>query len=164
MDFFEKYYAFSLRFLSYRPRSIKEVKESLEKKSTKGGSATGGKAEREVIEKVIALLIEQKFLNDEEFARAWIDSRLRSRPKALSILKQELSQKGIGREIIENVIPERKVTDTESIKPLIEKAKRKYAGLDPKERKQKMANYLARRGYSWDIIAPLIDDRQDEEV
>jgi regulatory protein len=154
MDFFEKYYSFSLRFLSYRPRSIKEVKESLEKK----------KAPPEVIERIISLLLEQKFLNDEEFARAWIDSRLRSRPKALSILKQELSQKGIGREIIEDVIPDRKVTDTESIKPLIEKAKRKYAGLDPKERKQKMANYLARRGYSWDIISPLIDDRQDEEV
>lgn len=154
MDFFEKYYAFSLRFLSYRPRSIKEVKESLEKK----------KAPPEVVERIISLLLEQKFLNDEEFARAWIDSRLRSRPKALSILKQELSQKGIGREIIENVIPERKVIDSESIKPLIEKAKRKYSGLEPKERKQKMANYLARRGYSWDTISPLIDDRQDEEV
>ena len=154
MDFFEKYYAFSLRFLSYRPRSIKEVRESLAKK----------KAPPEVIEKIIALLIQQKFLDDEEFARAWIDSRLRSRPKALSVLKQELSQKGITRDIIDNVIPDRKVTDSESIKPLIEKAQRKYAGLEPRERKQKIASYLGRRGYSWDTIAPAIDDYSSEEV
>jgi regulatory protein len=154
MDFFEKYYAFSLRFLSYRQRSIKEVRESLEKK----------KASPEVVEKIIALLMEQKFLNDTEFARSWIESRLRSRPKALSILKQELHQKGISREIIEEIIPERKVTDSESIKPLIEKAQRKYAKLDPKERKQKIAAYLGRRGYSWDTIAPAIDDYGEEEV
>lgn len=154
MDLYEKYYTFALRFLSYRPRSVKEVRDRLEKK----------KASPEVIEKVIRSLLSSKFLDDAQFARSWVESRLRSRPKALSILKQELIQKGIQREIIEDILPDRCVTDNESIKKLVEKAERKYRNLDPKEQKQKIAAYLGRRGYSWDTISPAIDDYSSEEV
>lgn len=154
MDLYEKYYTFALRFLSYRPRSVKEVKDRLIEK----------KASVEVVEKVVASLVEHKFLDDKQFAGSWIESRLRYRPKALSVIKQELVQKGIRREIIEEVLPDRREADGESIKKLVEKAERKYRNLDPKEQKQKIAAYLGRRGYSWDTISPAIDDYSSEEV
>ena len=143
MDHFEAYYAFSLRFLSYRARSIKEMRDRLIKK----------KASDEVIEKIITLLLEQNLLNDKDFAQSWMESRLRSRPKSMSVIKQELIQKGISRDILEEVLIDTKEVDRESIKKVIEKAKKKYSHLELREQKEKIAGYLGRRGYSWDVIS-----------
>ncbi len=143
MDHFEAYYAFSLRFLSYRARSVKEMRDRLIKK----------KAPDDVIEKLLTLLLEQNVLNDKDFAQSWIESRLRSRPKSMSVIKQELIQKGISREILEEVLVETKELDRESIKKVIEKAKKKYSNLDGREQKEKIAGYLGRRGYSWDVVS-----------
>lgn len=152
MDHFQAYYALSLRFLSYRARSIKEMRDRLVKK----------KAPDDVIEKLISLLIDQKLLNDQEFAQSWVESRLRARPKAMSVIKQELIQKGISREILEELLSDTKEFDRGSIKKVIEKAKKKYSNLEIREQKEKIAGYLGRRGYSWDVISKELGDISQE--
>ena len=66
-----------MRFLSYRPRSEKEVKEKLKIKYQKSNI----KDLTLIIDKVIQKLKEKKFINDNEFAKGWIENRLRFKPR-----------------------------------------------------------------------------------
>jgi regulatory protein len=155
MDEFEKYLNKALHFLSFRPRSEKEVRDSLIKK----------KAPQEIVERIINSLKEQKFINDEEFARWFIENRLRFRPKSLRIIKLELKQKGIEMDVIDSVILEIqnndvadvKVNDLDSAKRLVTKRIDKYKGQDKQIIYQKLGAYLARRGFNWDTIKKSID-------
>jgi len=84
----------ALRLLSYRPRSIREIKKRLTKTN----------ADTNTINRVINNLIEQNLLNDQEFARWWVDQRVKFRPRGNYALTQELAQKGLDREIIDSVL------------------------------------------------------------
>jgi len=85
------------RFLEVRSRSAVEVRRRLL-------SAGYGLA---VVEAALARLTEQGYLDDEQFARAWVESRDRARPRGERALRLELSQKGVLREIIDVVLAER---------------------------------------------------------
>ncbi len=161
MDEFEKYLNKSFHFLSFRPRSEKEVRDNLLKK----------KASTEVIERVITSLNEHKFLNDQEFARWFIEQRLRFNPKGIRIIKMELKQKGIDQEIIDEAITnlssddgELLNNDLESAKKLVEKKLPKYRGLEKQIIYQKLGAFLARRGFGWDTIKKSIDDGLKDKV
>ncbi len=148
---YKKYLESSLRFLAYRPRSEKEVRDNLTKK----------KAPSDVIKKIIIWLKEQKFLNDEEFVRWWIEQRSQFRQRGIRIIKLELKQKGIRQELIDIVVQgaEYKApSDLESAKKIVEKKIAKYRGLDRREIYQKLGAHLARRGFDWETIKKSIDD------
>ncbi len=102
---FGRYFNLSLRFLSYRPRSEQEVYRYLKEKA---------KRVPELDEKTIAIimqrLIELKFIDDLEFTKFWLEHR----KKAFKILKQELLQKGISREIIEEVSSTSRIQEKEN--------------------------------------------------
>lgn len=140
MQDFEKFYNNSLRFLSYRPRSEKEIRDYLAKK----------KASISLINSIVKKLKEQKFLDDLEFARWFIRSKSSTNPKAARIIKIELRRKGIAEEIIDGLLAF--IDDLTAAKELVSKKKGKYKTLDKKEMYQKLASFLARRGFSWDTI------------
>ncbi len=151
MDDFKKYLDKAYFFLKFRPRSEKELQDYLVKK----------KAPKEIIEKIITSLKEQKFLDDKEFAKWFMEQRLRFKPKAMRLIKYELKQKGINKEIVDelgimnNELGQ--VSDFESAEKLVERKIDKYKNLDKKEIYQKLGGYLARRGFNWDIIKKSID-------
>lgn len=156
MDDFEKYLNKSLRFLSFRPRSEKEIRDNLLRK----------KAPHEVIERIVSSLKEHKFLNDDDFAKWFIDQRLRFRPKGMRIIKMELKQKGISQEIIDDAISKLPTddegspinNDSESAKKLVEKRLPRYKDLEKREIYNKLGSFLARRGFDWDTIKKSIDE------
>ncbi len=150
MDAFEKYYNATLAYLSYRPRSIKEVRDYLHKKQA------GEKTAKQIITK----LLEHKFLNDEEFARMMVRQRTEFKPKGLRMLKQELAQKGVDVEIIEKVLAERKtnVSELGLAKTLLEKRKRQYQGLERNKLYQRAGGFLGRKGFDFSIITAAIDE------
>jgi len=162
MDEFEKYLNKSLRFLSFRPRSEKEVREKLLSK----------KAPQEIIERIVIQLKDQNFLNDEDFAKWFIEQRLRFNPKGLRIIKMELKQKGIDQELIGDAVNnlskdengESLNNDFESAKKLVEKKMPKYKGLEKQIIYQKLGAFLARRGFDWETIKKSIDDGLSNEV
>ncbi len=84
----------ALRLLSYRPRSIREIKQRLTKTN----------ADTNTINRVINNLIDQNLLNDQEFAQWWVDQRVKFRPRGNYALTQELAQKGLARDIIDSVL------------------------------------------------------------
>lgn len=146
---FQKVYDRTLKFLSFRPRSEKEVRDWLNKKKT------GEETKRIVIKK----LKETKLLDDREFASWWIEQRVTFRPIGKAGLKYELRKKGVEGEIVDEAL-EKKITDSFERKLALKVAKKKspaYQKLPPLEFRQKMGGFLARRGFSWEVIKEVID-------
>lgn len=158
MDKFNKLYNSALKFLSFRSRSEKEVREYLVKKVVDG-------EEVEEVEKIINLIIEKlkehKFLDDNEFAKQWIESRMRFKPRSKKLLLLELKQKGISEELIESQISNfqfQMPNDLETAQKLVEKKIAKYKELSRQEIYQKLGGFLARKGFDWDTTKQAIDD------
>ena len=106
---------YSLKYLSYRDHSIKEVYDYLLRKNFI----------EDTINSVLKRLIDLKFLNDEEFAKAWVESRQKHRGKSKFILKHELRMKGINSSMIDHTLKEAQ-DDLETARELFEKRKNKY--------------------------------------
>lgn len=137
----------SLKYLSFRVRSTKEIRDYLARKNFIEAT----------IDAVVEKLNELKFLNDEEFAKAWIESRQKNKGKSKFVLKNELRLKGLNNELIEQVLKEAQ-EDFETAGILFERKKDKMKGLSPEEFKKKMGSFLQRRGYSWNIIGRLLEN------
>jgi regulatory protein len=146
----EKFYNLILRFLSYRPRSEKEVRDKLKRKQV----------DSSIAEKIIAKLKEKKFINDEEFAKGWIENRLRFKPRSLRLIGFELKQKGIAQELTDKLIDNTKAIsgDLDSAKKLVQKKIEKFKALPKQEVYQKLGRFLASKGFNWDTIKKSIDD------
>lgn len=160
MDEFEKFYNKALKFLSYRPRSVDEVRKKLLNSRGRFNSAKRNTTP-EIAEKIIAKLKDYKFLDDEEFVKWWIESRAKFKPRSLRLIKMELKQKGIEDGLIEQTIEDLRITnkdDLENARKLIEKRKKRYQGLPRDEKFQKVARYLASKGFSYDIIKEIIKE------
>jgi regulatory protein len=111
-----------------------------------------------LVDHVVAQLVALNYLDDEAFARAWVESRDRSRPRGELALRRELAQKGVAREIVELVLAERQEahadgeTDMAAALRLLE---RRRSALDrepePMKRRQKAYALLARNGFDPDV-------------
>lgn len=135
----------SLRFLSYRVRSEKEVRDKLKSKGFT----------KDITEKVIEDLRRVNLLDDYEFASAWIRDRLSNNPRGKALLKQELYKKGIKQEIIERTLKEYFADEARELalaKKLLGKRIKRYENLEPNVAKRRMSDFLLRRGFSYDII------------
>ena len=124
----------SLKFLSYRPRSRKEITDFLKKKTP---DAT-------LINQTLEKLEKLKLINDTDFAKWLVESRSRSRPRGFRLLKQELAQKGIKLDASNYTLD----AETE----LAQKALHKK---NPKSREQAI-RFLQYRGFTWDTIAQVL--------
>lgn len=147
----EYVYAKILNFLSYRPRSIKEVRDRLYKYDVKDTSSQ---------DLLISKLKGKGYLSDLDFARWFIQSRNTHRPRSIRYLTSELRAKGIPEEIIQSVSGE--IGDeSETIHHLLDKklGNSRILGL---VEKQKILGYLARQGYAWDKITEVVKRWQSE--
>jgi regulatory protein len=135
----------ALRFLSYRPRSQAEVERYLRDKAIP----------EDVITDVIARLEQAKYLDDEEFARFWLDSRERFRPRSQRALRYELRQKGVSDEIIAQVLE--KMDDEASAWRAVEGRLSRWMNLPGDEFRQKVVGYLSRRGFDYSTISLTVE-------
>jgi regulatory protein len=146
---FDRYYNLSLRYISYRPRSEKEVYEYLLTKQKRAKNL-----DEKIIAQIMKRLTEYKFIDDNEFARFWIEHR----KKGFRILKFELTQKGIRKEIIEEVASNFDLESKENalIEKLLEKKSRSLKNEAPQKAREKLIAYLLRRGFEYDEVKKAI--------
>ena len=167
MDPFQRYYVSAINFLKYRPRSEKEVRDRLIYPKNKRKAGRASDIDKEVVEQVIAKLKEQKFINDAEFIRWWIDQRTRFKPRSMRLIKQELHMKGISSEDIDeamgsnitNYDPPAGGTITHDLaqaKALVAKKIPRYSKLPEDKKKEKLMRLLASRGFSYDTIKDVL--------
>jgi regulatory protein len=140
------------KFLSFRPRSEKEIRENLKRKLEKGEYVEPDK----ILDEVTRKLEKLDLINDVEFTRWWVEQRQKFRPRGERLLRLELHQKGIPREIIDEVFFAYEAPAKE-IDRIAQKVLGRYKSLPPLEFRQKLGGYLARRGYDWDEITRVVD-------
>lgn len=168
MDF-DTFYLLALRYLNIRFRSEKEIRDYLRKKLAKRIKDDKEKDETaQLIDLIIHKLKQQKFLNDEEFAIMWIRSRTAFKPKGQRLIRLELQQKGVSKEIIDkafqafnSIQKEEKGEERDELslaKDILDKKRKKFEPMDKQERFNKAGSLLARRGFDLDIIKAAIDE------
>ena len=145
---FQKVYDKVLRFASLRPRSEKEFKIWLSKY----------KVHQSLHKDLFNRLKRLDFLDDEKFARWWVDQRQNFRAKSVRVLKLELRQKGIEKNIIENVLAETTIDEEKIAKKLYEKNKYRWEKLSDFEARRKASAYFGRKGFGWDVIKKVIKE------
>ena len=138
-------YQKALHFLSYRPRSTAEVRQNLSRR---------GIAEP-LIEETLGRLQSAGLIHDEDFARAWVENRNTFRPRSKSALRMELRRKGISDEIVQSVL-ESNVNETALAFEAARKYSRRLEGLEWPEFRQKLGSFLARRGFAYTTLAPVV--------
>lgn len=151
---FGKLYAQALEYCLTRPRSVREMRDYLYRKtlSTKYKSRrTGEIKERagytlDLTERVLSRLIEKGYVDDHKFATWWIDNRNFTKGSSLRKLRSELASKGVSSQIAEMALMQSERSDSEELEKVIAKKRRRY----PDD--QKLMQYLARQGFSYDDI------------
>lgn len=151
---FGKLYARALEYCLMRPHSAKEVRDYLWRKtlSTKirnrktGEIKTREGASKENADRVFDRLVERGYINDEKFARYWVENRNQTKGTSMRKLANELRVKGVESSIIDSVVSESSRSDENELDKVIAKKRNKY----PDE--QKLIQYLMRQGFRYDDI------------
>ena len=143
--------AAALRFLEARPRSTAEVRRRL---LTHGYRA-------DLVEGCLVRLLDLGILDDEAFARTWVESRDRARPRGERALRSELARKGIDRALSDVVLEERGVehpdADAEAARRVLARHERALARVaDPRKRRQRAYALLARSGFDSETAIAVI--------
>jgi regulatory protein len=137
----------ALGLLARRPRSEREVRDRLRQK----GYAP------EAIDAAIAKLEGWRYLDDADFARYWVENREAHQPRGRRLLEQELRQKGVDREVVREAIAAAELDEQAAALEIARKKLRSYAGEEPAVVRRRLGAYLARRGYGWDVVRPVLD-------
>ena len=137
----------AFKLLSYRERTIKEIKDRLAKKDFN----------EEVIIKVVDFLLENDYLNEERFAEMWIRSRKKHHPRGRKLIYKELKQKGVDQKIINSALNQylNRQDELEMAEYLKEKWLRRRTEEDSSS--YKLKNYLANKGFNYDLIYEITD-------
>lgn len=150
-----KLYARTLDYCLMRPHSEKEVKDYLWRKTrptrAKDGQQRPG-VSQEIAERVLARLKGKRYIDDEKFARYWIDNRNLSKGASRRKLIAELRAKGVEQSIIDHQMSQTVRDEQDELHKVINKKRSRY----PDE--QKLTTYLLRQGFSYDDVRRALAD------
>lgn len=141
-DSAERAYNAALNLLSYRPRSAREIRDYFRRKA----------ADPQMVEAVIERLQRVNLVNDDEFARFWVENRQNFRPRGARALRVELRQKGLATETIETAL--QSIGDESEIALEAGRKKmRSYRTLDDRHFLSRMIGFLQRRGFAYAVAS-----------
>ncbi len=128
----------AMHYLKFRPRSREEIRDFLEKKGFSGA----------IIADTLKKLEDFKYIDDAQFARAWIESRCRHRPRGEFALRHELFHKGVKETIIDRMLADFQEAGPawRAVAPKL----RQWKKLEPFDLKKKIYEHLRRRGFSFE--------------
>ncbi|MCT4566013.1 MAG: RecX family transcriptional regulator [Maledivibacter sp.] len=139
---------YAIKLLSYRQRSEKEINDRMKQKGYEG----------EVIDKTIGWLREYSLVDDMDFAKEYTKAKAKKYGK--SRIKMELSRKGVGDDIITNIL-EDELNFEKQYNAALQQAKKKVKAYKGEERQavyRKLGSYLQRRGFSYEIISKILKE------
>ncbi len=144
--------AAALNFLAYRPRSEGEVRSRLRR---------GGYPD-DVVEHVLDQVRAWRYVDDEDFARRWVENRGTHRPRGARLLVQELRTKGVDPTVASEAIAGAELDEAADALELARQRSSRLTGLDPAVRDRRLGAFLARRGYGFDIIRTTLATLREE--
>jgi len=147
-------YLQAVRLLARRDRSVREVQRHLE---TKGWDEPAR-------ERAVARLQREGFLEDQAFARKWVDYRSRNAPRSRRVMIRELEQKGIARETIRDAVAA--MDESALALACARRKRRQWRRFRGEERLQRIMVFLQRKGFPYRICREtagrMADDGQDD--
>ncbi|MCP3923107.1 MAG: hypothetical protein GY714_11030 [Desulfobacterales bacterium] len=138
-DLPRKAYSEGLYYLSFRSRTYSEADKHLKDKGY----------DDSIVEEALKKLIDINFIDDENYARQFLESKIRVNPKGALSIKYELKQKGISEDIIEKALLD--YDEYEAAFSLIKKKYYKWEKLPIDKVKNKIYTFLSSRGFTYDI-------------
>ncbi len=157
-DLIRRYLKKAEFLISKRPRSTFEIEQYIKSKLYKDKSFNNDDRDK-VIKKVISRLEKKEYLNDLEFAKWWIDNRVKFKPRGKYLITSELRIKGVESDIIKKALS---VNNFDTIKEfelalrLGKKRVRLKGSLKDYNDIRKFVNYLARKGFSYDLAKMVV--------
>ena len=135
--------ASAIRYLARRPRTESEVLAHLCRKFP-----------HHIAEQVVSDLRERSLIDDAEFARLWTESRLRTKPRSVWLVKRELMNKGIRRDLAEEAVSD--YDDSESALRAASTYSHRLDGADYETFHRRLYGFMGRRGFSGSISRSVI--------
>ena len=135
--------ASAIRHLARKPRTEAEVRNHLRRKFP-----------QDIAEQVVADLRDRSLIDDAEFARLWTESRLRAKPRSAWLVKRELLNKGIRRDIADDAVSD--CDDAENAYRAASEYSRRLSGADYETFHRRLYGYMGRRGFSASISRSVI--------
>jgi regulatory protein len=139
----------AVRFLGQRPRSEQEVRRRL----LRAGVTD------DMVAQVLAQLRRWQLVDDAVFAQYWLEQRRTFRPRGPHLLRAELRQRGVSAELSAAATEQAASTAHEDAYRVAQKRARQLAAqpLDERTFCARLSQHLARRGFDWDTITPLVE-------
>ena len=138
-------YQRALNLISVRFRTKDELKKHLREIGVS----------EEIISGTLERLDRSGLVNDLRFAQAWVENRSEFRPRSQRALAYELRRKGVSADVIERTLEET-LPDSELAYQAASKQSRRLRDLEWPEFRRKLGDFLARRGFSYDTVAPVV--------
>jgi len=138
----DKLYNLALRYAAMRPHSVWEMAQYLQRKS----------AAPLLCQQILNKLSDIGLLDDAKFAEAWVANRRQLKPTSRRRLSQELRQKHVPDDIIEQALAEDDTDERATLRALVERKKGRYPD------RQKFLRYLAAQGFNYDDIRKVLED------
>jgi regulatory protein len=148
----ERAYQVAVNFISYRPRSSKEILDKLARKDFS----------HELALEVVDKLKELNLLDDLQFARMFVRDKLRGKPMGRAMLRRKLLEKGIAFQLSEGVLKEyvTEENEREAARTLVERKMKmnrsRFSALDPLAKQKRLIDYLLSRGFSHDVATKTV--------
>jgi regulatory protein len=140
----ERAFQQAMLFLSYRARSESEIRQNLRKHEIP----------EPVIDQTLERLRQDGLANDHQFARSWVENRSTFRPRSRRLMAMELRQKGLDAEAVSSAVAD--VNDEALAYEAAQKKVARYKNLEWNEFRKKLGDFLARRGFSYSVVAPVV--------
>jgi len=136
----------AVNLLTYKPRSIKELREKLLEKDWTNGA---------IVEEVLQKLEGYGYLNDAQFAKSFAASKIRQKPVGKRVLQQKLAQRKLDKETVAEAIEKafEETPEAEIIERAIEKRLRLKGKPTTRENVKKFYDFLLRQGFSYDLVS-----------
>ena len=137
----------AVTFVAYRPRSEREVRDRLRRREFAPSA----------IDAAIERLRGWNYLDDRAFAEYWVENRAEHSPRGRRALEAELRAKGVDRNVTGDVLEEIDLGEEDAALALARKRLPRLSALDEPTQRRRLAAFLGRRGYGWDVIRPVLD-------
>jgi regulatory protein len=139
-----------LRLLSVRMRSRRELELRLQ----------GRRFQIEVIRAALDDLERVGLVDDRKFARLFLESRIRLRPRSYNVLVRELRAKGLADELIKEATEEyrHEVTEEELARRALAQRLKTMKSASSEQVKARAARFLAGRGFAPSLVVEVVKD------
>ncbi len=142
-DDIRKAYSLAINYLARRMRSEKEIVDYLVQKEV----------DEPIIKEVIHKLTTQHYINDQEYAVAYVRTQANTTDKGPNVIKKEIKEKGVAEGILIQALEEFPLEQQmEKAIKISEKYYQKNAKVSLKVQQQKLEQLLLRKGYSYEVI------------